>query len=431
MKNFQIIILIVFIAAAVFGVLVFSGAIPIGDNKDKTGGQGTVVLWGTISAQAISAPLEDFNRANTNFIVKYAQKDPATFDQDLLEALASGAGPDIFFLPDSLAYHYSSRILPIPYESFPLASFKTAFAGAGDVFLISKGIIAFPLLIDPLVLYYNRSILDANNIVNPPAYWDDLQSLVPALAKKDQDKKIIKSAVALGQFSNVTHAKDIISTLFMQAGNPIIAEKDGAFYTALSGSLSSSPDLGPMLQFYADFANPLSNYYSWNRSLPPSINAFSSEDLAFYFGYASELPSLINRNPNQNFLAAPMPQLKNSNTKMTFSKTTGIAISSFSKNPTAAFTAASLLATGDFPQKLANALYVAPARRDLLAGKPADAYFPIFYASALFARSWLDPSPEDTDDIFQGMVEKVLSNSLSASNAVSDGSSKLGLLLSK
>ena len=46
--NFQIIVLIIFIATAILGVLVFSGAIPLGNQNNTTGGQGTVILWGTV-----------------------------------------------------------------------------------------------------------------------------------------------------------------------------------------------------------------------------------------------------------------------------------------------------------------------------------------------------------------------------------------------
>lgn len=427
MKNFQLIILIVFVVAAIFGLLVFSGAIPIGSNSSTVGGQGIVVLWGTMSQPIISGPLDNFNSANPNFTLKYVQKDPATFDQDLLEALASGGGPDIFLLPDNLAFHYSKRISVIPYASFPLLSFKNSFASAGEVFLSSKGILAFPLFIDPMVMYYNRSILDSNGIVNPPTTWDELQNLSPILTQKDQNKKIIKSTVAMGQFSNIAHAKEILATLFMQAGNSITSEQNGAFVSTLSGSV----DLGPILKFYTDFSDPLNPVYSWNKSLPESVNTFSSENLAFYFGFASELPSLINRNPNENFSVAPMPQFKNSNTKVTFGRVTGLAISSFTKNPTAAFTVMSLLTTGDFAKELAASFTTIPARRDLLSVKPTDAYYPVFYSSALFARSWLDPSPLDTSDIFRGMIDKVLSNDMSASRAVDDASSKLGLLLIK
>src|SRR3990167_990308 len=196
--NFQLIVIIVFIVAAILGILVFSGAIPLG--SDGAGSLGTVVLWGTTPTRSIAGALEDFNNTNPTLIVKYEQKSPDTFDQDLLEALASGAGPDMFFLPDSLVFNYANKIFAIPYASYPLNTFKNIFAGAGEVFLTSKGVLAFPITIDPLMMYYNRSILDANGVIYPPASWDDLMNLVPALTKKDDSNKIIKSAVALGLF---------------------------------------------------------------------------------------------------------------------------------------------------------------------------------------------------------------------------------------
>jgi ABC-type glycerol-3-phosphate transport system substrate-binding protein len=431
MKNFQLIIIIVFIALAIFGVLVFSGAIPIGNNNTP-GSLGTVILWGTVKGSTMTSLLEEFNKANPTFVVKYAQKSVESFDQDLLEALADGTGPDMFFLPENLAFHYSNKIVTIPYSSYPLASFKNNFAGAGEVFLTSKGILAFPLSIDPLVMYYNRSMLDANGIIYPPVFWDDLTSLAPKLTKKDDSNKITKSAIALGHFSNITHAKDILSALFMQAGNKIVTEKDGVFNSALN-AFTSNPkyNLSSILKFYTDFADPNSDVYSWNKSFPNSDNAFSKEDLAFYFGFASELLSLVSRNPNQNLAVAPFPQIKDASFKLTGAQVLGIALLASSKNLNTAFTAASLLATGNFASEFALATGVAPARRDLLKIKPADAYSPIFYDSALYARSWLDPSSGDTDNIFRNMIDGVLSNNMTVENAISDANSRLDLLLLK
>ncbi|MBI2631089.1 extracellular solute-binding protein [Candidatus Nomurabacteria bacterium] len=426
--NFQLIIVIVFIIAAIVGILVFSGAIPIGD--DGEGSLGSVILWGTVPPSLISIPLEEFNKANPSFVVKYEQKSANTFDRDLLEALASGKGPDLFFLPDSLAYHYANKIFTVPYTSFPISTFKNTFAGAGEVFLTSKGIIAFPISIDPLILYYNRSILDANGVVYPPATWEDLAAMVPLLTKKDESGKITQSAVALGHGTNITHAKEILSALFMQAGNPIVKEENGRFASALDSSVGNY-NLPSILKFYTDFADPSHPAYSWNRSFANSDDVFSSENLAFYFGYASELESFVKKNPNQNFFVAPFPQIKNSKFKLTGARVTGLAISSASKNFNTAFTAASLMATGNFAYKFAAAQNVAPARRDLLSIKPADAYSPIFYNSALFSKGWLDPSPEDTDRIWVSMINAVLSNSMTVKDAVKDASSKLSLLLLK
>ncbi len=423
---FQLIIIIVFIASAILGVLIFSGAIPIGNDSDKV--TGNVVLWGTVRATAILPILENFNTTNQTFTVSYVEKSPETFDQSLLEALASGTGPDMFFLPDNLAFHYSNKIFPIPYDSYSLSQFKNTFAGAGEVFLTSGGILAFPMVIDPLVMYYNRSILDSNAVIYPPQTWNELSAQVPLLTKKDNSNRLIKSAVALGQFSNVAHGKDILSAMFMQTGNPIIGAKDGTLSSFLN-VFNEKYDLGSILQFYTDFADPAHPTYSWNRSFSSSTTAFSSEDLAFYFGFPSEFQSLVARNPNQNLGVAPIPQLADATSKVTSARVTGIAISSASKNLATAFTAASMIATGDFASKLATSLGIPPARRDLLAVRPGDAYSPVFYDSALYAKSWLDPSPKGTDDIFRRMVDMTLSNNMTARDAINDGSSKMDLLL--
>lgn len=430
-ESFQIIILVVFIFAAIFGILVFSGAIPIGSSADQTGGLGTVILWGTVKYDKVFPVIQDFNDANPSFVVKYVEKSPDTFDQDLLEALADGTGPDMFLLPDNLVFHYYNKIYTIPYQTYPVATFKSNFAAAGEVFLSDRGTLAFPLTIDPLVMYYNRSMLDANAIVYPPASWDDLVNIVPTLTKKDDSNKITKSAVALGQFSNVTNAKAIISTLFMQAGNPIVTQKAGAAFTSALDTVISKYNLSSILTFYTSFADPSKNIYSWNKSFPNSNDSFSSEDLAFYFGFASEFQSLVNKNPNQNFAVAPIPQIKDAGFKLTGAHVTGLAVSSFSKNLNTAIIAANLMATSDFADKFAKVLLLPPARRDLLAIKPLDPYSPTFYNSALFAKSWLDPSPNDTNNIFRGMVEAVLSNTMTPSNAITDASAKLGFLLLK
>lgn len=425
---FQIVFIIIFVAGAIFGILVFSGAIKLGE--DATKASGTVVLWGTTKTEIMSKSMEDFNRVNTDFKVNYVEKSAESFDQDLLEALASGAGPDMFFLPDNLAFHYSNKILAIPYTSYPLVTYKNTFVGAGDVFLTGGGILAFPMTVDPLVMYYNRSTLDSNAITYPPKTWDELTALVPIVTKKDNSNKIITSAVALGYFSNVVHAKDILATMFMQTGNPIITEENGLLRSALD-SYNQRRDLPSVLQFYTSFADPVNSAYSWNKSFSSSIDAFSREDLAFYFGFASELRVLVNRNPNQNLGVAPMPQFADMTAKTTGAHVTGVAISSASKNLTAAFTVASLLATTNFASQFANALQIPPARRDLLITKPSDAYGPIFYDSALYGKSYLDPSPSGTDDIFRNMIDSALSNNKTTREAVTDASSRLDLLLIK
>ena len=126
-----------------------------------------------------------------------------------------------------------------------------------------------------------------------------------------------------------------------------------------------------------------------------------------------------------------MPQVKNTAFKLTAARVVGLAVLVSSKNINTAFSAAGLLANSDFASQLATSTGTAPARRDLLAVKPTDAYSPIYYDSALFAKSWMDPSSTDTDNIFSGMVENVISGGMTPADAISDASSKMGLLLLK
>ena len=430
-SNFKLIILGLFIIFAVLAVLTFAGVINIGRNSSGPVATGTVTMWGTVDRAVMASLLDDFNRGNKNYEVRYVEKQPEDFNQELLEALAEGSGPDLFLLPDDLVLSYTNRIYVTPYTSYPVASFNSSFASASDIFLSSQGVTAFPLTIDPMVMYYNRSILNSNNIVFPPAYWQEFQTITPLLTKKNENNQIIQSTVGLGQFANIVHAKDILATLFMQAGSDIVVEKDG-FYAADLSNFDRDTNtrvLAPMLAFYTSFADPLGELYSWNRSLPDSRDYFTAENSAFYFGYASELQNLVDRNPNQDLQITSVPQIKNSTFKSTKARVTGIAISKFSQNLNTAFVAASALSTGDFARGYAAATGVAPARRDLLATQLTGAYLPSVYSSALFAKSWLDPSPEDTDNIFRIMVDNLLSNTVSANDAVVNASGRLQLLL--
>jgi ABC-type glycerol-3-phosphate transport system substrate-binding protein len=218
--------------------------------------------------------------------------------------------------------------------------------------------------------------------------------------------------------------------MFLQSGNGIVKEVEGNFVSTLEDSANSTYSLADALRFYTDFADPLKEVYSWNISLPNSRDYFSSENLGFYFGYASELETLVKRNPNQNFLIAPIPQIKGSNAKATYAKVTGIGILISTQSFENSLSAAMALAGGEFAKTYSSILGIAPARRDLLFQKqPEEVFSPIVNSSALFAKSWLDPSPRDTNNIFRKMIENVISNTSNVTEALVDAQGKMSLLL--
>lgn len=428
MNNFKLVVIALLGFGGVLGVFVFAGFIDLENKAVNTGPTGTVTMWGTAPASVVNPLLIKFNQGKS-YNVKYVSIIPQNFDQELLEAMAVGKGPDLFFLPDNLAFKYQNKIYPIPYTSYPLINFKNTFVGAGEVFLNVKGVLAFPISIDPMVMYYNRSMLDSNNVVYPPVYWDEFYDFSNTFTKKDDSQQITQSAFALGQYANVSYAKDILATLFMQTGSSITGEQNGLLRSSLDNSLESNTNTASSLDFYTSFSNPLKPNYSWNRSLPMSIDAFSKEDLVFYFGFASDLKTLLDKNPNQDFQVTTIPQIRNTNNKVTSARVTGIAVSSFTKNLSASLAAVTALSSGDFAKEYSNSQFVPPARRDLLAEARKDSYFPVFYSSSLFARSWLDPSPSDSSNIFRAMVEEVLSNAKKPQDAIFTANNRLNTLI--
>lgn len=429
---FQIVFIGLFMFLAILGFLAFSGFIKIGSDDQETTLSGKVTIWGTVPVSIIRELFDDFNRTNRGFTVTYSAIDSDTFNQELLEAMAEGKGPDMFLLPDELIESYLNKIVAVPYTIYPATNFKSNFASIGEVFTIPSAIVGLPLTIDPLVMYYNRSILNTNGIVYPPTNWNEFSDMIPKLTKKDEANHIISSAVALGQFTNVANAKDILSTLFLQTGNPIVIRNENKQYSAtLDDQEKNRQQLVSALGFYTSFANPLLPNYSWHRGLPNSRDYFISENVAFYFGYASELPGLISRNPNLDLQIVEIPQMKNSNFKVTKARVTGIAISAFARDKELALAVANQMAGGDFLRDLARATSTAPARRDLLATQLADEYMPSVFKSALFAKTWFDPSPADTDNVFRKMIDDVLSNVSTTENAIQRADGQIDLLLNR
>jgi ABC-type glycerol-3-phosphate transport system substrate-binding protein len=425
--NFQTVVLVIFGVGIVIGVGFFSGIIPAG--KPGAGGDGlsgTVTIWGFAPPTVYGTLAKGVDNENEDLTVRYVQKDPATYDRELTQALAEGSGPDLFFITNETVIEHRNKALNIPFENYPLETYQANFVDEAGIFITPEGVLAFPTQIDPMVMYYNKDLLQSSFIIDPPEYWDELFTLAPQLTAQTDGGLIQQSAVALGAFDNIDHAKDIFALIMLQSGNPLIGYDDEASYDSYfeSGSVANSA-----LRFLSVFSNPAQAAYSWNPSLPSSRSAFLAGDLAFYFGYASELQSLRAQNPNLNFDVSLMLQTRDRPNKLTHGRITGIAISKVSQNIPAAFTVANTLSSSAYGQSLSDGLLLPPVQKELLRQKPNEAFRVLFNNSALIARSWLDPDPEATDSIIRDMIQDSVSGLLSPGAAVKRANAGLESLL--
>jgi len=421
MKNlstFQIVVLGLFVTFILVGVGAFSafGGL-LGGTKT-----GPVVIWGTLDANVVDNILTTLRSSDKTFSsVSYVQKNPGTYTTDLVNAMASDNGPDLFVVSQDQLTPFANKIIPIPYAAVSQAQYTNSFIDEGNLFLTPQGALALPLTIDPLVMYWNRDIFAAAGIASPPAYWDDLINEAPKITSIDQRSNVQKSAAALGEWSNVNDAKAILSALFLQAGDPLTQRDQNGTAVPVFGTTPQGAPENPAesaLRFYTEFADPSKTTYSWNASLPDSQLSFVSGNLGIYLGFASELSSIAARNPNLNFSVAPLPQLMGSTAHATFGILEGVAISRTAANPAGALAVAEAL-TGQAAQILfIQALKLPPVRRDVAVDTSGNAAMQAFVQSSLIARGWLDPNPAGTDAVFKSMIEDTISGAQQPAGAV-------------
>ena len=425
--KFQTIFLTIFGVVAVVSVIIFA-KFPAKAKLDTTlgGAHGSVMIWGTFPTDGdLTKVLTEFRKQyEKTFTVNYEYHDPATFDTEIVEALASGRGPDILLLPDDLILRHTDKIQLIPYTAMNQLTFQSTFVQAGEIYMRDSGLIALPFAVDPMVMYWNRDLFNNALVTQPPVYWDEFLTLAPKLTKRDpKTTDIVESALSFGEYSNVQNAKDILAMLFLQVGNHIvkldpqeIPEVD--LVTMKDQQVTPDENVISAFRFFMDFSNPLKNIYSWSRALPNSRDQFINGNLAVYFDYASAYKTLQQKNPHLNFAMAPVPQLRGTKVDITFARVHGLAVLKTSKNMQTAFVVVQRLLDSKPSGDFAKAFNLPPVRRDLLNIRQTDAVLAVLYDAAIRARTWLDPRPEESDKAFRNAVESVSSGRYDIATAV-------------
>lgn len=432
MSLFQGILIGVFIVAIIGGVILFG----IVQNNDG-GTSGLINVWGTVPQEVMGNLLTTLSADQNSTLPKIAYQyvPEETFDRTLLEALASGTGPDVVLLPHEDILKQKTRLLPIPYKSVSERTYKDLFIEDAEVFLDKDGILAMPFSVNPLVLYWNRTMFTKAGIANPPKYWDEVIQIVPRLSEKDASGILKKSGIALGEFSNIDYAKDIIALLFMQSGSPIVGDKNGrlsAFIDERGAGTVTPSDTA--ITFFTQFANPVKTLYSWSRSFPNSLDMFAQGDVAMVIGRASDITKIQEKNPNLNFDVAELPVPKPSGEDtggITFGSMYGLAIVKNSTNPSGALNAMYGLTSAQSLGVLANITNLPPVRRDMLADFPEDPYKEVFYKASLRSKVWYDPDKDITYGIFKNLLDTIVSGRESITGALKQADEQLNDLLDR
>ncbi|EKE16013.1 MAG: hypothetical protein ACD_11C00054G0003 [uncultured bacterium] len=298
------------IFAIISPLVLFSGC-----GKQNTGYMVNLEIWGLFDSSIVYDEIINQYKKVNPYIgdIKFRKFTPETYKKDLLEALASGQGPDIFLVQNNWLPSFGTKLEPSPEMILNANDIEKNFADVvGRDFVADGKAYAVPLSVDSLALYYNKDMFNAAAITSPPKNWDEFNEAVRKLTKFDSNGNIIQSGAAFGSAYNINRSTDILNLLMLQKGVEMIdgvnmKSKLNVGVVGSDGTVSRAGENA--LGYYTQFANPSSPSYAWNNKMHYSIDAFAEGSVAMMLNYSWQINSIKNKNGKLNFGVAPIPQL--------------------------------------------------------------------------------------------------------------------------
>ncbi len=436
------ILVLTIITVLVIAVIVLGIFSIVGGNNTVSDPGGTLTIWRVFDSDDSLDPIIQRYRAIHPQITFNVVKVPEeNIRERFLEALARDEQPDILAVHASRIREFKDFLEPMPPEtkvaelvtSRPLGlkeetttelvtypsptereiSERFVRTVKEDV-VIENQIYGLPLSVDSLALYYNPKLLDRAGIALPPRTYSELLSDVPKLTVRDEQGNIVQSAIALGTTNNIDRSFDILSLLMLQNGATMIDREEAAFDRTLDGR---KPGL-QALEFYIGFADPAKEAYTWNENLTNAREMFAQGNLAFYLGYAYELPLIrATASPGTEIAIAKAPQT--SETPLHYANYWVEAVTAKSTMKQAAWNFVLFAASSSNVTEYLNKTGKPGALRNVVDQQKNDLDLGVFAEQALTATTWYDGRDIDAaENAFDEMVRSALTLSATLDEAI-------------
>lgn len=402
-------------------------------------------VWGLFDdSDTFNEAINEYKKTNPSIAkITYKKLDQDTYEKEIIESLAVGNGPDIILIQNSWLQKFADKISPAPVDIIQEKEYRSEFADVvADDFVNQGKIYAAPLSVDNLALFYNKDIFNQAGIVDPPKTWDEFVADVKKTTKLDELGQIIQAGAAIGTAYNINRSTDILNLLFLQNKTPMLdSDQRQAKFTAGVSALD----------FYTNFAKSGSAFYTWNRRMHYSVDAFSEGALAMMLNYSWQIETLKSKAPKLNFAIAPVPQLNNSES-ITYPNYWAFTVVANKPNITSNGNKIQLandvrvqeawkflkfltmkpgLVSGqttvsyDAAAKYAEKTGKPSGRRDLIEKQKNDVNIGVFAAQNLVAKDWPQADPNAVENIFATMIDKVNTGAATSSEAIRDAATQV------
>ncbi|OGE82388.1 MAG: hypothetical protein A3B10_02835 [Candidatus Doudnabacteria bacterium RIFCSPLOWO2_01_FULL_44_21] len=432
-KKYYILGGILVLLLIVAGALFFSGGSGPRPLSDKV----TLTWWKTFEEnENVQDLISDYQSSHKNIQITFVKKDITTYEQELVNAIAAGTGPDIFSIHNDWLPKHSDKLSPMPSALMNLRTYKDTFVDvAYSDFVREDKIFAIPLSVDVMALYYNKDLLGSAGISQPPSTWAEVIANVPKLTKISQPGSFSRSGIALGTGSNINRAVDILSLLMLQNGTKFYSDDfNSATFDQQQDLAGSDNNFNPgeaALLFFTQFAQPAKTTYNWNAKSNFSVDAFTQGKVAMMINYSYMIPVIMDKAPNLNWDVAAIPQTSEAGLKVNFANYWGEAVSRTSNNSEAAWDFLKFI-SGQTELNKYYAKHKLPAsRKDILPIQASDTQIGVFAENALTARSVYKQDANLFESVFLKMIDDVILRNFEANEALRNAAQQINLNLQR
>ena len=377
-------------------------------------------VWGVEDSQVFGTLVSTYPYGQ----VKYTQVDPANYEAQLLSALAAGTGPDVFEIGNRDLAKWKAVLAPFPTSSatFGLLQLSQLFPDVvGQDFVSDGQIYGLPISIDTLAMVYNKDLFNSAGIALPPKTWDEFDNDVTRLRAVNASGQITQAAAAIGgSEASVANAPDILSLLMLQNG------------TQMNDENSWSTVGANAFNFYLQFANAASPYYTWNDAMGNALDSFAAGKTAIVFAYQSDLATIKAKAPFLNFGIAPMPQPSGSQgapvVAVNYPKYQGFVAAKAGQQIAAwnfILYVAALSGTG---KSYGVSTGAPPALRTDIAADLADPNLSVFASQALTAKSWNEGDSVRAEAALNAAIANVLNGAEDPAKALREAQTTVSQL---
>lgn len=397
-----------------------------------------LVVWKVFEDTSHFQPLlSAFQKKYPNVRVTFVEKNVVGYEEELINALASGQGPDIFSINDAWLPKYIDKITPATEKQWTFADYKNTFVDAAvNDFTKDRVIYGAATYVDSLALYYNKDLLGSSGIATPPKTWDELARDSQRLARQNQTGYFSRSGLTAGLSSSapggqINRSEDVLYLLMLQKG-VVPWSSDGTqptFGQAVVDNKGRQVEAAQeALQYYTSFANPNSPNYTWNTRSDYSIDAFANTRAAFMINYSYARDLVQSKAANLNYDVAPMPQPNLDDPQVNFANYWGEVVSKQSKHPTEAWNFLKTITGKEALDKYYAGHKVPSSRKDLIDLQASDPDIGVFAEGNLTAKTFYRPDQGKFDAIMAKTIDNVTLRGWQVDQAILDAQTQASAL---